>query len=54
MLENGRANNQEGGPMAEAKTATQTKDVKIYTIVVAIWMVLLISYGVLTLLGFFR
>jgi hypothetical protein len=33
---------------------TQTKDAKIYTMVVGIWMVLLILFGLLTLLGFFR
>ena len=34
--------------------AVQTKDAKIYTIVVGIWMVLLLLFGVLTLLGVFR
>jgi hypothetical protein len=38
----------------ETKAVTQTRDARIYTMVVAIWMVLLLAYGVLSLLGFFR
>jgi hypothetical protein len=43
---------EEGPVMAE--TQTQTKDAKIYTIVMAIWMVLLLFFGLLTLLGVFH
>ena len=32
----------------------QTKDARIFTTVVAAWMVLLILFGLLTLLGVFR
>jgi hypothetical protein len=45
-----RVNGKEGALMAD----TQTKDAKICTMVVGIWMVLLILFGLLTLLGFFR
>ena len=33
---------------------TQAKDAKIYTMVVGTWMVLLILFGLLSLLGVFR
>jgi hypothetical protein len=32
----------------------QTKDAKIYTMVMGVWMVLLLLFGLLTLLGVFR
>jgi hypothetical protein len=38
----------------QVKAETQTKDAKVYTIAMGIWMVVLIAYGVLTLMGFFR
>jgi hypothetical protein len=38
----------------ESQAAAQTKDAKIYTTIMAVWMVLLILFGLLTLLGFFR
>jgi hypothetical protein len=37
-----------------AETEVQTKDAKIYSIVVGILMVLLICFGILTLFGVFR
>jgi hypothetical protein len=38
----------------ETKVEAQTKDARIFTIVMAVWMVLLMAFGLLTLLGFFR
>jgi hypothetical protein len=38
----------------ELQATAQTKDAKIYTIVMAVWMVVLLLFGLLTVMGFFR
>jgi hypothetical protein len=51
-----RVNGKKGALMADGElpATAQTKDAKIYTMVMAVWMVLLLLFGLLTIFGFFR